>query len=63
MIRILTLAALLSLVACSEVPDQVHGKLLCLYDTNEAYTAYKNVGDTMFIRRQVFADPLCKERE
>ena len=63
MIRILTLTALLSLAACSEVPDQVHGKLLCLYDTNEAFTAYKNVGDTMFIRRQMFADPLCKGRK
>lgn len=63
MIRILTLVAILSLAACSEVPDQVHGKLLCLHETNEAYTAYKNVGDTMFIRRKEFADPLCKEGE
>lgn len=59
--KILVLAALLVLAACSEVPNHVHGKLLCLHETNEAYTARKNVGDTMFIQREEFADPICKE--
>lgn len=69
--KILALAALLVLTACSEVPDQVpdrlsdqlHGKLLCLHETNEAYTARKNIGNNMLIQREVFADPLCKERK
>ena len=59
--RALVLAALLTLAACSEAPNMVAGKLLCLHETGEAFTADKNIGDTMFIRRQEFADPICKE--
>lgn len=61
MIRILALAALSALAACSEVPNHVNGKLLCLHETGEAYTAHKNIGDTMLIRRQELADPICRE--
>lgn len=54
-------ALALALGGCSDVPDQIHRKLLCLHETNEAYTAVKNVGDTMFLKRVAYADSLCKK--
>lgn len=60
MMRLFALAVL-TLAGCSDVPGQVHGKLLCLQETREAYTASKNLGDTVFLRRVEYADVLCKE--
>lgn len=56
----LTLILTLALAACSDVPNKVHGKLLCLHETGEAYVASKRVGNTVMVRRQEFADQICK---
>ncbi len=63
--RLWALTILLALCGCSEVfevPDKLHGKLMCLQETKEAYVAYKHVGTPMILRRQEFADGLCRDQ-
>lgn len=58
--RLLFLLAFPALAACSDVPGQVDGKLLCTHETREAFVASKHL-NSVIVKRQEFADPLCKE--
>lgn len=60
--RAMACAALVFMtLGCSKSPDKLNGKLLCEYESQEAYVAVKNVGDTMFLYRNIHADDKCQK--
>ena len=60
--KLLICSFTLLLVACSPVPDEINGKLLCLRGEGKGYMAKKHLGDGMVVDRVEFADSLCKEK-